>query len=174
MKISLSFLYWLLLVAILITGIKTICNALEDNGIAYDNATRSISASQMKGVFVCPVRPSPDSLNWKGTRIAFKEAWLEREVKTVHSYIWFGYLKPSGRYMLCFTLKEGNEAFNPLKSTSSPFFVIKDHGESFGTYNFNELFEDEINSEIFLQHGVQMSLISSWNEPRDDTLQLTW
>jgi len=174
MKISLSLFCWLLLLAIPATGIKAIFNALGDNGVKYDDATRSISASRLKGIFVCPVLPSPNSLNWKDTRISFKEAWIEREVKTVYPYVWLGHLKPSGRYMLCFTLKEGNEAFNPLKSTSNLFFAIKDHGASFGTYNFSELFEDEINSDIFLQHGVQMSLISSWNEPRDDALQLTW
>jgi hypothetical protein len=158
-------------VVVIATIIKYWVNIFSDNGLQWNDPSQSVSASRSDGVFASAVQAVPDAFEWKATRVAFKDLWIEKEAKTEYPYVWFSRRKESGNYILCFTLSEGRGVI----TSSGPFFVIDGApDQSFSTLGSNRLFSCQISSAAYLSHTLRLRLTSSLTDAGGQVIQLTW
>lgn len=161
----------ILAVIIIATIIKYWVNILSDNGLQWNSPSQSIVESKNGGSFVSVVKATPNKFEWRGSPVAFKEVWMEKEAKIRYSYIWFSRQEGSGNYILCLNLAQGREIIN----TSGAFFVVDGVADqSFATVGSNELFFSEINSAVYLSHSLRVRLTPSLTDASGQVIQLTW
>jgi hypothetical protein len=156
------------------TIIKFGLNILLDDGLGYDYPASSMAQSQQTGVFASIVKIDPKSFPFQNYNIVFGEAWVEREVKTTHPFIWFSRLTFEGNYFLCFTLAGEKNIFIP-RSANQPFFTLG-VGEpgSFTNFSDGKLFYHEISSGNFADHDAEGCLVRESPNLNGPPLRFTW
>jgi hypothetical protein len=130
------------------------------------------SEARRRGTWVCDVSISPDTVNWEGNAIVFKEAWIEEAAAEHYYAVWVPSYQPLGRYYLCFSLEKGERIIQ--QGGGSPWFVPQGKDSSFMSATLNggicvhwiELPNRDLSS-------MKMSLISSWDDPRSRAISLT-
>jgi hypothetical protein len=149
-------------------------NAVGDNGFPQDSPTWSIADSRTKNVFVCTVKPNPETFIFRGHSISFGDAWIERQVKTHYFLAWIPFHSLRPGYFLCFRLKEGGDFLAPrYLENYHPFFVMNGAHKSFSSVG-KVLFYDEIAQATFASGSVRFSLINSFDDPRPDNFSFRW
>ena len=124
--------------------------------------SKSISESKTKGVFVRELNISPKMIEKYWRKIRFNECWIEKQTRLQHSFLFFDKYQATGKYRLCFNLKEKFPDRNGLS-----YFFINQNGESF-TINSSG------NSEVFnsfidknRKEKVEVNFVKSFQEPKD-------
>jgi hypothetical protein len=167
---------WIAILFIATLG-KVVFNMAIDNGINWDYAQHSESYSKWNGVFICKVEAEPSSFIWHGTPVTFREIWIEREVHTDHPLIWFWCRTPSGRDLLCFTLRDGDQLF---QGSEGPYFItdsgVYGDDSSVGMFQSRKFvsFDDALKPDALDSHRAQLYLVKDLNAPHGQRIELRW
>jgi len=157
---------------LLLTFFKLIGNGLWNKGFP-SSPCRTPGEAKRSFTYVCPAFIEPKVIEYKGHRIEFGEAWVEKRSKPSWFLVWIPYRQIKKGYKLCLTLKSGDQE-------SGGWFVIGDRGRSFGgsfskgrpvlyTETLGQKDEDDI-----IPTSLQMSLIDNWKDPRPKNLTITF
>lgn len=164
---------------LLLTFFKWISNGLVDKGFP-SSPCRTAGEAKRSFTYVCPAFIEPKVIDYKGHRIEFGEAWVEKRSKPACFLVWIPYRQIKKGYELCFTLKSGNELF---RTVPSPWFVIGDrgmgiwhiiytHDPSNGVL-FWESLGEKPDDEI-IPKNLEMSLIDNKQDPRSKNITITF
>ena len=147
-------------------------NGLGDKGFP-SSPCLSVGEAKISFTYVCPAFIEPKVIDYKGQKIEFGEAWVEKRSKPEWFLVWIPYRKIVRGYELCFTLKTGDQALDG-------WFVIGDRGRSLGTIsskNTTKLFSESLglkDADEIIPDSLEMSLIDNWKEPRPKNLTITF
>ena len=164
---------------LLLTFFKIVLNGAAFSGVLYPPFLTAGEA-QRSLTYVCPALIEPKEIDYKGQRIEFGEAWVEKRSKPSWFLVWIPYRKIVKGYELCFTIKTGNELFRKFPS---PWFVIGDRGKGVGSIILNPaplngvLFWESIGEKDageIIPPSLEMSLIDNWKDPRPKNIKVTF
>ncbi|MFN3969701.1 hypothetical protein, partial [Flavobacterium sp.] len=124
--------------------------------------SKSINDSKLNGAFVRELSIKPNGIKQDSLSVEFNECWIEQQTKLKYSWLFFSEYYGTGKYRLCFNLKNKFHG----KNTLSHFFV-EQNGQSFtqNSSGENEVFNIFVEKEATGQ--IKVSLVKSWKEPRD-------
>jgi hypothetical protein len=149
----------------LFTGLSTMPTGIRP---AY-----TVADSRSRDAFIAHVTVTPDVIDWKGKRIAIKEAWVERRTELVWIYVFIPFVvehyeyKQIDGYNLCINLSEGRDA---LVSGDSPFFVLEGRGNGFGMLG-SVIMWDNLEQADFGR--LNLLVTDNWKFKNALTLELT-
>jgi hypothetical protein len=116
----------ILLLATLVKFLHNLLNADFSQSYSF-----SVAEAREKGTLVQELAVDPAELTWHGSRVRFKEAWLERRVIQGHFLVWWPYYRRLGGYDLCFTLDE--QSGQAVRHETGAYFTLGDSGTSFAS-----------------------------------------
>ncbi len=160
---------------LLLTIFKFFGNGLGDKGIPSSPCGTSGEAKR-SFTYVCPALIEPKVIDYKGQRIEFGEAWVEKRSKPSWFLVWIPYRKIVNGYELCFTLKSGDQLFGKTR----PWFVIGDRARGLGVLSFKNtqtLFTESLgenHADEIIPTSLEMSLIDNWKDPRPKNIKITF
>jgi hypothetical protein len=145
------------------TGIKVLHNMYVDSANKGDPwPSPNPDQAKQQGNFVCDVTIRPMTLEWRGQKIVFHNAWIEEAVEPAHFLVWFPYYRRVGGYYLCFTLEKGNDVISQFDLS----FVVEGRTDGFGTLHpsGNIVYFRDLKDINILP--IKMSLVPSLNAQR--------
>ncbi|MBC5864684.1 hypothetical protein [Flavobacterium turcicum] len=154
------------IVGVVLTSIYLTYLNLENSIMEYYSknwVSKSITESKSKGAFVRELKFSPNEIEKYGLKIQFNECWIEQQTKLEHSFLFFEEYKPTGKYRMCFNLKEKLPEINTLLS----YFFINQNGKSFeknGSGNL-EVFSASIDKNR--KEQIKINFVKSFKEPEE-------
>lgn len=152
------FIGLLLLIGIYLTNISnSISEYYSSNWVS-----KSISDSKLKGAYVRKLRIEPKIIKQDSLSVEINECWIEQQTQLKYSWLFFSKYYGTGKYRLCFNLKNKFHHMNVLS-----YFFVNQSGKAF-TLNSSgnkEVFDTFIEKKAKGQ--IKVSLIKSWKESRD-------
>ena len=137
---------------------NSITEYYSTNWVSY-----SIKESKLKQAFVRELKISPKEFEKDKMNIKFNECWIEKQTKIKYSWLFFSKYYETGKYRLCFTLK--NKFFD---NTLPSHFFTDQNKKSFGSMSSVEkqVFERFIDKNS--KEEIEISLVKSFNEPWEE------
>ena len=166
-------MHWIIKIGIaafvIATPIKWVANGLADK-TNFDSPSRYSWEARLRRSFVCRAHFNPSTITYHDQKIVVRESWVEKRTKLRYFLVWLPYYENKGGYQLCFTLKEGDAAFN---GSPSPFWVTGNAGHSFGHISEKgggRFYHDDASQTI--PSSIKISLLDSWSQPRPQDIEI--
>jgi hypothetical protein len=124
--------------------------------------SKSVTESKSKGAFIRELKFSPYEIEKYGLKIQFKECWIEQQTKLEHSYLFFYKYIATGKYRICFNLKEKFPDRNGLS-----YFFIVENGKSFTMNGSGNIETFSTSIEKNRKEPIKINFVKSYKEPED-------
>ena len=168
---NVKIIFWVLVVVLMATVVKYLCNNLSDKGAPDSGASYSMMESQRRGVFLYPIKIIPNRFYWEGREIRVKEAWVERRCKIKYLLVWISKKEFVDGYKICFTLEDNEDLLGGIRA------LLRVDKNSFSrqvcssqTVFYLDSFE-KFSLENFKPFG--MALAKHWNEEVEYNILIT-